>query len=132
MVHIPSSAADPPGRISLGAQLCLFWLTACVTTYLSGELMKQRGDMSQFYTTIFSEEIYTTTLSEENIQLIAEEKILKHGDDAFAAAAKEISALNARGDFSLAGSWVLVCRRIRELQALNYDAPLGSAASDRG
>jgi hypothetical protein len=122
MVHIPSSGADPPGRISLGAQLCLFWLTACVTTYLFGELIKQRGDMSQFYTTIFSE---------EEIQLSAEEKILNHGDDALAEAEKKISTLNARGDFSLAGSWVLVCQRIRNLQALNHDAPLGSAASDR-
>ncbi len=65
------------------------------------------------------DEMYPTTLSEKKIQHLAEEKILKHGDDAFAEAAKEISALNSRGNFSLAGSWFLVCRRIRELQALN-------------
>ena len=73
-------------------------------------------------------DIYTTTLSEEEIQLSAEEKILKHGDDAFAEAEKEISTLNARGDFTLAGSWVLVCQRIRKLQALNDDAPLEPVA----
>lgn len=88
--------------------------------------------MSQFYTTTFSEEIHTTTLSKEEMLLIAEEKIQTHGDDALAEAEKEISTLNARGDFSLAGSWVLVCQRIRKLQALNHDAPLGSAASDQG
>ena len=73
-------------------------------------------------------EIYTSTFSEEEIQLAAEEKILKHGDDAFAEAEKEIGTLNSRGDFTLAGSWVLVCRRIRKLQTLNDDAPLGSVA----
>ena len=75
-----------------------------------GELIKQGGDMR---------EMYPTTLSKEGIRRAAEEIILKHGDDAFAEAAKEISALNSRGDFSLAGSWFLVCRRIKELQALN-------------
>jgi hypothetical protein len=65
------------------------------------------------------DEMYPTTMSEKRIQHLAEEKILKHGDDSFAEAAKEISALNSRGNFSLAGSWFLVCRRIRELQALN-------------
>jgi hypothetical protein len=76
-------------------------------------------------------EIYPTTYSKEEIQRHAEVKILKHGDDAFAEAEKEISTLNAHGDFSLAGSWVLVCQRIRKLQALNDDAPLGSTAQDR-
>ncbi len=70
-------------------------------------MIMQEGDM---------DEMYPTTLSEKKIQHLAEEKILKHGDDAFAEAAKEISALNSRGNFSLAGSWFLVCRRIRELQ----------------
>ena len=64
-------------------------------------------------------EMYPTTYSEEEIHLAAEEIILKHGDGAFAEAEKEIGELNAHGDFSLSGSWVLVCRRIRELQALN-------------
>jgi hypothetical protein len=77
---------------------------------MSGELIKQGGDMS---------EMYPTTLSEKDIQHAAEEIILKHGDDAFAEAAKEINASNSRGDFSLAGSWVLVCQQIRKLQALN-------------
>ena len=54
------------------------------------------------------DEMYPTTLSEKKIQHLAEEKILKHGDDAFAEAAKEINASNSRGNFSLAGSWVLV------------------------
>jgi len=58
-------------------------------------------------------------LSKEEIQRAAVEIILKHGDDAFPEAAKEITASNSRGDFTLAGSWVLVCRRIKELQALN-------------
>ena len=73
-------------------------------------------------------EIYTTTISKEWIQLAAEEKILKHGDDAFAQAEKEISASNSLGDFTLGGSWVLVCQRIRKLQALNDDAPLEPVA----
>ncbi len=77
---------------------------------MSGELIKQEGDMS---------EMYPTTLSEKDIQHAAEEIILKHGGDALAEAAKEINASNSRGDFSLAGSWVLVCQRIRKLQALN-------------
>ena len=59
------------------------------------------------------------TLSEKEIQLAAEEKILKHGADAFAEAEIEISTLNARGEFSRAGSWMLVCQRIRKLQAFN-------------
>jgi hypothetical protein len=75
---------------------------------MSGELIKQGGDMS---------EMYPTTMSEKKIQHAAEEIILKHGDDAFAEAAKEINASNSRGNFSLAGSWVLVCRRIRDPKA---------------
>ena len=74
-------------------------------------------------------EMYPTTLSKEEIQRIAEEMVLKHSADAFAEASKEISALNSRGDFSLSGSWVLVCRRIRELQKLkNY----GDTLNKRG
>ena len=76
---------------------------------MSGELIKQAGDM---------DEMYRTTLSEKEIQHAAEEIILKHGGDALAEAAKEINASNSRGNFSLSGSWFLVCRRIRELQAL--------------
>ena len=64
-------------------------------------------------------EMYPTTLSKGEIQRAAEELILKHGDDASAEAAKEINASNSRGDFSLAGSWVMVCQRIRKLQTLN-------------
>ena len=60
--------------------------------------------------------MYPTTLSEDDIQHIAEEILLKHGDNAFAEASKEFSASNARGDFFLAGSWVLVCQQIRKLQ----------------
>jgi hypothetical protein len=77
---------------------------------ISGELTKQEGDMS---------EMYPTTLSEKEIQRAAEEIVLKHGDDAFAEAAKEINASNSRGNFTRAGSWVLVCQRIRELQVLD-------------
>ena len=62
------------------------------------------------------DEMYPTTLSEEDIQHIAEEMFLKHGDNAFAEASKEISVSNSRGDFSRAGSWVLVCQWIRKLQ----------------
>ncbi len=72
-------------------------------------MIKQEGDM---------DEMYPTTLSEKKIQHLAEVKILKHGDDAFAEAAQEINASNSRGNFSLAGSLFLVCRRIRVLQAL--------------
>ncbi len=81
---------------------------------MSGELIKQEGDM---------DEMYPTPLSEKEIQHAAEEIVLKHGDDAFAEAAKEINASNSRGNFSLAGSWVLVCQRIRKLQALNPHFP---------
>ena len=66
-------------------------------------------------------EMYPTTLSKEEIQSAADEIILKHGDDAFAEAAKEISALNSRGDFSLAGSWssrVLADKRTSGTQRL--------------
>ncbi len=63
--------------------------------------------------------MYSTLVSEEDIHRVAEEIILKHGDSAFTEAEKEIGVLNARGDFSLSGSWVLVCRRIRELQVIN-------------
>ena len=63
--------------------------------------------------------MYSTLVSEEDIHRVAEEIILNHGDSAFTEAEKEIGALNSRGDFSLSGSWVLVCRRIRELQAIN-------------
>ena len=78
---------------------------ACV-----GLAMIKGGDMS---------DMYPSTFSKEEIQRTAEQKFLKYGDDAFAEAAREISALNARGEFSLAGSWVMVCHRIRKLQALN-------------
>ena len=81
--------------------------------YFFCEFTKQGSDMS---------DIYAPALSETEIQLVAEEKILKHGDDAFAEAENEISTLNARGEFSRAGSWMLVCQRIRKLQSLNYDA----------
>ena len=60
-----------------------------------------------------------STFSREEIERTADQKFLKYGDDAFAEAAKEISALNGRGDFSAAESWVMVCHRIRKLQALN-------------
>ena len=84
---------------------------ACV-----GLAMIKGGDMS---------DMYPSTFPREEIQRAAEQKILKHGDGAFAEAAKEISALTARGDFSLAGSWVMVCQRIRKLQALNtYEGAL--------
>ena len=103
VVHIPPQGLDPRGRYS--------WVlnTDCPRD-MSGELIKQGGDMS---------EMCPTALSKEEIQRAAVEMILRHGDDAFAEAAKEISASNARGDFTLAGSWVLVCRRIKKLQALN-------------
>ncbi len=64
-------------------------------------------------------EMDPTGLSQEQIQRTAEELILRHGDNALAEAAKEISTSNSRGDFSLSGSWVLVSQRIRQLQALN-------------
>jgi hypothetical protein len=64
-------------------------------------------------------EMYPTTLSKEEIPRATEAMILKHGDDAFAEATKEISASNSRGDFCLAGLWVLVCQRINNIHALN-------------
>lgn len=88
--------------------------------------------MSRVYETPFSEEISSVNFSDEEIQLAAEEKILEHGDDAFAEAQKEIRALNARGEFSLAGSWVLVCQRIGKLQAVTNGTPTGTAVSDGG
>ena len=104
----------------MDAQLCLLCLIDRVTACLFGELIKRGSDMS---------EMYPTTLSKEEIQHNAEEMVLKHGDDAFAEASKEISALNYRGDFSLSCSWVLVCRRIREIQKLkNY----GDTLNKRG
>ena len=58
---------------------------------MSGELIKQGGDIS---------EMYPTTMSEKKIQHAAEEIILKHGDDAFAEAhrIRELQALNDYGD----------------------------------
>ena len=66
------------------------------------------GDMS---------DMYPTTFLDEQVQLTARGIIRSHGDDAFAEATKQINECNARGDFSTAESWVIVCRRIRELQA---------------
>ena len=62
-------------------------------------------------------DMYPTKLLAEQIHLTASEIIRDHGDDAFAVATKQISACNSRGDFSTAESWVIVCRRIRELQS---------------
>lgn len=70
-------------------------------------------------------DIYPTQLLEEQIQPTASELIRDHGDGAFAEAAKQINACNARGDFSAAESWVIVCGRIHELQTRSgYDAAL--------
>jgi len=62
-------------------------------------------------------DVYPTKFLEEQIQFTAREIIRDHGNDAFAEATKQINACNSRGDFSTAESWVIVCRRIRELQA---------------
>ncbi len=67
----------------------------------------------------YMSDMYPTTLSKEEIQRTAKEMILKHGDDAFAEATNEISDSNSRGDFCLAGLWVLVCQRICRLQTLD-------------
>ena len=64
-------------------------------------------------------DIYSNNLSRQDIQRIAEELILKHGDGALAEAEKEISTSNARGNFTLSGSWVLVCQRIRQMQIVD-------------
>ena len=65
-------------------------------------------------------DVYTTKLLSEQVHLTAHEIIRDHGDDAFHVAQKQISACNARGDFSAAETWVIICRQIRELQ---QDAP---------
>ena len=83
--------------------------------------------MSGVYVTPLSEEISSINFSEKEIQSAAEEKIFEHGDDAMAEAQKKIRDLNARGEFSLAGAWVLVCQRIRELQAILEGKPDRSA-----
>ena len=62
-------------------------------------------------------EMYLIGFVPEQIQPAADEIIHDHGDNAFAVAQKQINACNSRGDFSTAESWVIICRRIRELQA---------------
>ena len=59
---------------------------------------------------------YPTKLLAEHIHNTAADIIRDHGEDAFEVATKQINACNSRGDFSTAESWVIVCRRIRELQ----------------
>ena len=50
------------------------------------------------------------------MQPSASEIIRVYGDEAFNVAQKQISACNARGDFSAAEVWVVICRQIRETQ----------------
>ena len=61
-------------------------------------------------------DMYPTKFFAEQVQFTADEIIRDHGADAFSVAQNEINACNSRGDFSTAESWVLICRRIRELQ----------------
>ena len=62
-------------------------------------------------------DFYPEKLSEEEIHRTAEELLLTYGDNALAQAEKEIRLSNSRGLFTLSGSWVRVCQRIRQMQA---------------
>ena len=65
------------------------------------------------------DEIYSDGLSEREIEDRAQDLIIEYGENALAEAQKEISLSNARGNFTLSGSWVRVCQRIRLLQDVN-------------
>jgi len=65
------------------------------------------------------DDFYPNSLSEHDIEHAAHELILKHGQNALAEAEKEIRVSNGRGNFTLSGSWVRVCSRIRQLQGVN-------------
>ena len=61
-------------------------------------------------------DMYPTKAFEQQVLLTADNIIRDHGQEAFAVAQRQIAACNARGKFSIAESWVAICRRIRELQ----------------
>ena len=61
-------------------------------------------------------DMYPTKAFEQQVLLTADNIIRDHGREAFAVAQRQIAACNARGEFSIAESWVAICRRIRELQ----------------
>lgn len=65
------------------------------------------------------DDFYSDGLSEQEIKDAAQDLIVKYGENAVAEAQKEIRVSNARGNFTLSGSWVRVCQRIRQLQVVN-------------
>ena len=65
------------------------------------------------------DDLHRNRLSEQEIEDAAQDLIFKYGINALAEAQKEISLCNARGNFTLSGSWVRVCQRIRRMQVVN-------------